>query len=124
LSKVSGDKKAGIAQSRDEFVCSGVAATHKFIPTVTNAKKRFFLESLRDSILIGSEQVGVDLFRFNEWGNRELTPSHTGQAIQLTTIDVTFPIELLYEKLNCCHASNAILIITEKKFTLLITKID
>jgi hypothetical protein len=28
----------GVAQSRDEFVCSAVVATHKFIPTVTKAR--------------------------------------------------------------------------------------
>lgn len=58
------------------------------------------LASLREYVLINSEQVGVDLFRLNERGNWELSPYTAGQIIQLTTIDFTFPIELLYEEVE------------------------
>jgi len=58
------------------------------------------LASLREYVLINSEQVGVDLFRLNQQGNWELSPYTAGQRIQLTTIDFTFPIELLYEEVE------------------------
>jgi Uma2 family endonuclease len=58
------------------------------------------LESLREYVLISSEQISVDLFRLNERGKWELTPYTTGDTIQLASVDFEFPIDLLYEEVE------------------------
>lgn len=55
------------------------------------------LSSLREYVLIGSEQMNVDLFRLNERGKWELTPYTAGEIIQLSSVNFEFPMELLYE---------------------------
>lgn len=55
------------------------------------------LESLREYVLVSSEQISVDLFRLNERGKWELTPYTAGDTIQLTSVDFEFAIDLLYE---------------------------
>lgn len=58
------------------------------------------LESLREYVLISSEQISVDVFRLNERGKWELTPYGVGNTIQLASINFEFPIELLYEEVE------------------------
>lgn len=55
------------------------------------------LESLREYVLLSSEQVSVDIFRLNERGKWELTPYTLDDTIQLTSVDFEFAIDLLYE---------------------------
>ncbi len=58
------------------------------------------LESLKEYILITSEAIGVEIFRLNENGKWELTPYAEGDEIHLTSINLTFPIEHLYEDIT------------------------
>ena len=58
------------------------------------------LESLKEYVLIGAETVSVDVFRLNEKGKWELTPYVEGDEIQLSSIDLAFSIERLYEDIN------------------------
>lgn len=58
------------------------------------------LESLKEYVLISSESISVELFRLNEKGKWELTPYVEGDEIELTSLDLKFSIELLYEDVN------------------------
>lgn len=55
------------------------------------------LESCKEYVLISSEVISVEIFRLNEKGKWELTPYTQGDEIHLTSIDLRFPIERLYE---------------------------
>ena len=55
------------------------------------------LESCNEYVLISSEAIGVKIFRLNEKGKWELTPYTQDDEIHLTSIDLCFPIERLYE---------------------------
>ncbi|NCJ07355.1 Uma2 family endonuclease [Synechococcales cyanobacterium C] len=58
------------------------------------------LASLREYVLINSDQISVEIFRLNERGKWELTPYAINDTIQLTSIDFQFPIDLLYEEVE------------------------
>lgn len=58
------------------------------------------LESLKEYILVRSDAIAVDIFRLNENQKWELTPYVEGDEIHLTSLDLTFPIELLYEDIT------------------------
>ncbi|NJR58044.1 MAG: Uma2 family endonuclease [Cyanobacteria bacterium CRU_2_1] len=58
------------------------------------------IESLKEYVLISSEDISVEIFRLNEKGKWELTPYTQGDEIHLTSIDLGFPIEQLYEDIN------------------------
>ncbi|OLP20036.1 hypothetical protein BST81_02005 [Leptolyngbya sp. 'hensonii'] len=58
------------------------------------------LASLREYVLISSEQINVDIFRLNERGKWELTSYIASDTIQLTSIDFAFPLDLLYEEVE------------------------
>ena len=55
------------------------------------------LESCKEYVLISSEAIGVEIFRLNEKGKWEITPYTQDDEIHLTSIDLCFPIERLYE---------------------------
>ncbi len=58
------------------------------------------IESLKEYVLISSEDINVEIFRLNEKGKWELTPYTQGDEIYLTSIDLQFQIEQLYEDIN------------------------
>ncbi len=58
------------------------------------------LGSVKEYVLISSEDISVDIFRLNEKGKWELTPYTWGDEIHLTSIDLRFPIEQLYENIT------------------------
>ena len=58
------------------------------------------LESLKEYVLISSDSINVEIFRLNENKKWELTPYTEGDEIHLTSVDLKFPIELLYEDIN------------------------
>ncbi len=58
------------------------------------------LESLREYVLISSDQISVEIFRLNERGKWELTPYAINDTIQFTSIDFEFSIDLLYEEVE------------------------
>jgi Uma2 family endonuclease len=58
------------------------------------------LKSLKEYVLISSDAINVEIFRLNEKGKWELTSYAEGDEIELTSIDYTFSIELLYEDIT------------------------
>lgn len=58
------------------------------------------IESLREYVLVSSEDISVEIFRLNEKGKWELTPYAQGDEIHLTSINLRFQIEQLYEDIN------------------------
>ncbi|MBW4527491.1 MAG: Uma2 family endonuclease [Phormidium tanganyikae FI6-MK23] len=58
------------------------------------------LESLKEYVLISSDAVNVDVFRLNENKKWELTSYSQGDEIHLTSVDLKFSIDLLYEDIN------------------------
>lgn len=58
------------------------------------------LESLKEYVLISSESVSVEVFRLNQNNKWELTPYSQGDEIELTSVDLKFSIDLLYEDIN------------------------
>jgi Uma2 family endonuclease len=55
------------------------------------------LESLREYVLISSDQMSVDLFRLNEQNKWELTPYAAGDILQLSSVQFECSIDLIYE---------------------------
>lgn len=53
--------------------------------------------SLQDYVLVDAEKIAIDLYRKNERGNWEIFNYQLGDHIELQSIDLTFPIESVYE---------------------------
>lgn len=58
------------------------------------------LESLREYVLISSDQINVELFRLNDRQKWELTPYSPGDTLELVSLDFACLIELLYQAVN------------------------
>ncbi len=65
------------------------------------------MESLQEYVLIGSDRVAVEVFYLNERGKWELTPYAEGETIQLSSVELKFPIEQLYEEVELADLPNA-----------------
>ncbi len=55
------------------------------------------IATLKEYLLISAEQTYVECFRLGDRGILELYPYSEGEEIYLTSIDLGFPISLLYE---------------------------
>ncbi|MGC9527703.1 MAG: Uma2 family endonuclease [Limnospira sp.] len=55
------------------------------------------ISSLKEYVLIDTKRAIVECFRLNESGIWELYNYGEGDEIQLTSVDFSFPIDLLYE---------------------------
>lgn len=64
------------------------------------------LDSLQDYVLISSDKLTVEIFRFNERGKWELTPYGQGDTIQLSSVNLRFSIEQLYEDVELTDSPN------------------
>ncbi|BAB76298.1 Uma2 family endonuclease [Anabaena sp. FACHB-709] len=53
--------------------------------------------SLQDYLLVDAEKIAIDLYRKNERGNWEIFNYQLGDNIKLQSIDLSFPIESVYE---------------------------
>ncbi|WP_414526582.1 Uma2 family endonuclease [Nodularia chucula] len=53
--------------------------------------------SLQDYLLVDAEKIAIDLYGKNERGNWEIFNYQPGDNIKLKSIDLTFPIESVYE---------------------------
>ena len=53
--------------------------------------------SLQDYVLVDAEKIAIDLYRKNERGNWEIFNYQSGDNIELRSIDLSFPIESVYE---------------------------
>ncbi|PSB56966.1 Uma2 family endonuclease [Chamaesiphon polymorphus] len=53
--------------------------------------------SLQEYVLVGTQQMVVEIYRRNERGKWELTAYNAGEEIELESIDLKFSIEQLFE---------------------------
>ncbi|MBK1990518.1 Uma2 family endonuclease [Sphaerospermopsis aphanizomenoides BCCUSP55] len=53
--------------------------------------------SLQDYVLVDAEKIAIDLYRKNDRGNWEIFNYQPGDNIELRSIDLSFPIESVYE---------------------------
>ncbi|WP_371416139.1 Uma2 family endonuclease [Aphanizomenon sp. UHCC 0183] len=53
--------------------------------------------SLQDYVLVDAEKIAIDLYRKNDRGNWEIFNYQVGDNIELRSIDLSFPIESVYE---------------------------
>ncbi|OBQ37643.1 MAG: hypothetical protein AN487_09775 [Anabaena sp. CRKS33] len=53
--------------------------------------------SLQDYVLVDAEKIAIDLYRKNDRGNWEIFNYQSGDNIELRSIDLSFPIESVYE---------------------------
>ncbi|MBE9233996.1 Uma2 family endonuclease [Cuspidothrix issatschenkoi LEGE 03284] len=53
--------------------------------------------SLQDYVLVDAEKIAIDLYRKNDRGNWEIFNYQVGDNIELQSIDLSFPIESVYE---------------------------
>ncbi|HLP90946.1 MAG TPA: Uma2 family endonuclease [Nostocaceae cyanobacterium] len=63
------------------------------------------ISTLQEYILIDAEKIGVDCFRLNEKGFWELHPYREGEELHLTSIDLHFPISMIYEDVQLADAN-------------------
>ncbi|MFN9614293.1 MAG: Uma2 family endonuclease [Dolichospermum sp.] len=52
---------------------------------------------LQDYVLVDAEKIAIDLYRKNDRGNWEIFNYQSGDNIELRSIDLSFPIESVYE---------------------------
>ena len=52
---------------------------------------------LQDYVLVDAEKIAIDLYRKNDRGNWEIFNYQVGDNIELQSIDLSFPIESVYE---------------------------
>jgi Uma2 family endonuclease len=55
---------------------------------------------LQDYILVSSDKIEIDLYRKTESGSWEIINYQAGDTIELKSINLTFPIERIYEGIN------------------------
>lgn len=53
--------------------------------------------SLQDYVLVDAEKIAIDLYRKNDRGNWEIFNYQSGDNIELRSINLSFPIESVYE---------------------------
>ncbi|BAZ90329.1 hypothetical protein NIES932_18280 [Raphidiopsis curvata NIES-932] len=53
--------------------------------------------SLQDYLLVDAEKIAIDLYRKNDRGNWEIFNYQSGDNMELQSIDLSFPIESVYE---------------------------
>jgi Uma2 family endonuclease len=53
--------------------------------------------SLQDYVLVDAEKIAIDLYRKNDLGNWEIFNYQLGDNIELRSINLSFPIESVYE---------------------------
>ena len=58
------------------------------------------LDSLREYVLISSDRINVELFRLNDRRRWELIPYGAGDSLELSSLDFSCPVELLYDAID------------------------
>jgi Uma2 family endonuclease len=59
---------------------------------------------LQDYVLVSSEKMEVDLYRKTESGSWEIINYQAGDTIELKSVNLTFPIERIYEGISLTPA--------------------
>ncbi len=55
---------------------------------------------LQDYVLVSSEKIEIDLYRKTESGSWEIINYQVGDTIELKSVNLTFPIERIYEGID------------------------
>lgn len=55
---------------------------------------------LQDYVLVSSEKIEIDLYRKTESGSWEIINYQAGDTIELKSVNLTFPIERIYEGIS------------------------
>ena len=55
---------------------------------------------LQDYVLVSSEKIEIDLYRKTDSGSWEIINYQEGDKIELKSVDLTFPIERIYEGIS------------------------
>ncbi len=55
---------------------------------------------LQDYVLVSSEKIEIDLYRKTESGSWEIINYQAGDTIELKSVNLTFPIERIYEEIS------------------------
>lgn len=58
------------------------------------------LATLKEYVLIATDQISVEVFRLNYQGKWEFIPYEAGAEIELLSIDLQLPIALVYEEVE------------------------
>ncbi len=59
---------------------------------------------LQDYVLVSSEQIEIDLYHKTETGSWEIINYQAGDTIELKSVNLTFPIERIYEGISSTPA--------------------
>ena len=60
---------------------------------------------LQDYVLVSSEKIEIDLYRKTESGSWEIINYQVGDIIELKSVNMTFPIERIYEDITFTQIS-------------------
>lgn len=58
------------------------------------------IESLREYVLVDTERVAVDVFRRDAAGHWVLYPAGPGETVELASVGLMLPIEVIYEEVT------------------------
>jgi Uma2 family endonuclease len=62
---------------------------------------------LQDYVLVSSEKIEIDLYRKTESGSWEIINYQAGDNIELKSVNLTFPIERIYEGIELAPAAES-----------------
>ncbi|MFM2302606.1 MAG: hypothetical protein RLZZ135_9 [Cyanobacteriota bacterium] len=62
---------------------------------------------LQDYVLVSSEKMEIDLYRKTESGSWEIINYQVGDTIELKSVNLTFPIERIYEGITLTTATES-----------------
>ncbi len=62
---------------------------------------------LQDYVLVSSDKIEIDLYHKTESGNWEIISYQSGDIIELKSVNLTFPIERIYQGINLTIEANS-----------------
>ena len=65
------------------------------------------IESFQEYVLVSSDRITVEIFCLNDRGKWELTPYAQGDDIYLSSVDLRFPMEQLYDDVDLAESPTA-----------------
>ena len=93
-------------EDADQFVSHPCLIIEVLSPSTEayNRGKKFKLyqrlTSLIDYVLVNADEIEIEVFRKNDRGKWEVTNYIAGDAIELESINLTFPIEQIYKSIK------------------------
>jgi Uma2 family endonuclease len=65
---------------------------------------------LQDYVLVSSEKIEIDLYRITESGSWEIINYQAGDTIELKSVNLSFPIERIYEGIEFMPAESSVVV--------------